>query len=431
MTEEDKSRQRESQPGWAGTLLGAVAGAVAAVVVGFGLSAAFSAVGPALVAPSEGAHQSARTFLARAGLNLYAIHHIRIAGGGLPGGPSGAYVSIAWPITTWAILPAAALAIGGWLSGRLSGARGRHRFWVGLLSAVPYVIILLAVRGLFGLHTSALRFPLPKIAGVELEPGLLSALLRPAAGSTLFHGLLFGAIFGSIGALGGLRAIWRGLVRRDAFWPSWLRGAVVAVVLGQLIFVALLAAVSGRAMGAFSRGGKNTAPGELARGWVTNLAASAGWAYYLAHGVTLRADTAVAPGVPEAEPVVQRYRVGLLTGIVEDDKRKPAPHWAYLLLIVPAAALVTGGFLAAKTAGQPASRPALAAGFAAAYALLLTALVPCYTLALRTVITTQGLTNRTTASIGPSAAQVFALGLILAFVFGFIGVSVYRPYARS
>ena len=414
---------------WAKGAYAAVVGAAAAALLGYGLNAGLSALGLALAAPVRDVPQTAHLFFARAGLNFHAIHHIRIVGGSLPGGPSGTYVSVFWPITVWAILPAAALMVGGSISARLAGARGPARFAAGAWLAIPYVVLLAIARPFSAVPSVSID--LPKIAGTGLAPESVPALLAPALGSTIYHGLLFGILFGGIGGLGGLRIIWRGLVQRDAFWPSWARAAVIGIAAAQALLFVVLSVAFVAALNRVGRGREEIGACEAIRLWAAVAPACAGDAHYFAHGVTLRGSRVTQPGIPEARPIVQSYRVGLAMGIASDDETRPLPRWTYLAFVVPAGMLILAGFAAAKTANEPIRRPALAAGLASAYALLLTALTPCYTLTIKTAITAGGVTTHTTAAVGPSAAQAFALGLVLAFIFGFIGVNLCRRYARA
>ena len=411
------------------TACAALAGAVVAAALGYGLSAAFSALGLALVAPAADARSSTALSAARAGLNFYAIHHVRIVGHGLPGDPTGTYVSILWPITIWAILPAAALMLGGFVSGRLSGARGPARFSAGAWLALPYVVLLLAGRWLVSVPSAAVALPEIPLRGTAFE--LLPGVLSPAAGGTIFHGLLLGIIFGGLGAIGGFGAIWRGLVRPDGFWPAWARGAFLALATGLVLFFFLLSAVFAVGLSHERRDREEMKPVEIIRIWTTLLPAGVGAADYLAHGVTLRGDIVTRTSIAGTRPVVQTYRAGLITGALAEGKTQRLPRWVFLASLVAAVALVLGGFVAARTDPKPTPRLALAARLAGMYALLLTALVPFFTLALRTAITAGGTKTWTTMTLGPSAAQAFAFGLVFGFVFALIGVSIYRQNARA
>ncbi|MBI2842798.1 MAG: hypothetical protein HYX78_05305 [Armatimonadetes bacterium] len=412
--EETRSDGGGGFAGWRRLAYGAAVGAVVAAVLGFGLSAALSTVRLALIMPAEGARPDFGAFLARSGLNFLAIHHIRIIGEALPGGPGQTGVSIMWPLTIWAAVPAFALAVGGYARARLSGL-SRANFFAGASVAFPYTIILLVIRPVFSMPSVSIK--LPEIAGTGVAPESVPALLSAAFVSTLLHGLLFGIVFGSVGALGGLRVIRNALFGGDGFVPSWMRGAVAAVFAGEIVFLVLVLAASGLAGGEERRA-------ETLRSWITISPAVAGNILYLAHGVTLRGQLVTRVGIPEARPNVRTYRAGLITGIQSEGRKSRMPGWAYAAFLVPALALIFGGFLAGKTASASLGRLALAAGYAGMYALLLTALVSFSTLALRTEIRAGAITTTTTAVLGPSAAQTFALSLVAAFVFGLIGIGI-------
>jgi hypothetical protein len=403
----------------------ALVGAVAAALIGYLLSVASSAAGLALVIPAPNVEPDLAGLLTVAGLNYCAIQLILIVGEG-----PGAAVRTSWPLTTWAVLPALALIVGGAVSGRLSGIRGAGRFAAGASIAIPYTLILLAARGLFALQSESVRFGLPQIAGADIAPETIPALLSPAMASTILYALLFGLVFGGIGAI-GLRAAWRGLVSRESSWPAWARGAVYSLVVGHvvllLIFTVFLVSSAHRlpAEGDMDRA-------AVTRSWVTALPTMAGFGHYASHGVTLRGSTVIRPGLAEIPPDVRMYGAGLMRGIItEEGQRRPIPAVAYIALILPAAALTAGGFMAAKTGAGPVSKPMLAAGMAGVYALLMTAMVPVYTLAIRTQMSFEEFTTRAAVTLGPAAAQTFVLGLILAFVFALLGAGIYRSNGRS
>ena len=436
---DDGARGGRSSRGWVRLAYGAVIGAVAAAALGYGLSVAFSTAGLALVAPSEGAGRDSGLFFARSGLNYLAIHHIRIVGGGLPGNPANVALSILWPLTIWAVIPAAALMVGGYVSRRLSGAASPAWFASGALVAIPYIIFLLVASIFFVVPSTAVK--LPEISGTGIAPESVPALLRAAADGTVLNGILFGIIFGGLGALGGFRAIWNGLFRRDAFWPSWARGAMISVIAGQLVFFVLVFVLAFLAprLG-FGGGISNPSPseagtlseaGEMMRSWVTVSPAVSGNIHYFSHGVTLAGRITSKVGIPEARSNVQVFRAGIIKGITYEGESKPVARWLYLLVLAPAIALAYGGYIAARTGNEQNARFALAAKFAVFYALLLTALVPLYTLALRTAIMTGEITTRTAAMVGPSAAQTFGLSLVIAFVFGYMGVKIHRRDANT
>jgi hypothetical protein len=335
-------------------------------------------------------------------------------------GSANAHVSIAWPITLWAVLPAIALIAGGYVSWKLSGAQGPARFRAGAAVAIPYTILLLLVRPYFEVPSALVTLPSIPLQGMEFDTRLLPTVFITSVGGVLVQGLLFGVIFAGIGAIGGFRAIWRGLMSRDSFWPSYARGAVVALVVGQVVFIVITAAASHK----IDKTSQESATGRNPSVDVVASLPTAGLAHYFSHGVTLK-------GSIETQLTASAFSAGMLTGVENDGKRRPMSKAAYAALLIPALSLILGGLVAAKTAREPLTRPGRAASFAAMYALILTALVPYYTLALRTTVGSGDMLTRATVSVGPSAAQTFVLGLGLAFVFGLVGISIHKPNASS
>lgn len=414
--------EQSAYPGWVRLTYGAASGAVVAIILGFGLSAWFHILGLGLIIQSEDARSAISQFVGRAGLNFQAIHNIRIAGSGLPGGPEGLTLSISWPITLWAIIPAVSLMLGGLVSSKLSGVRGTGRFMAGAYAAVPYTIFLLIARPFCTASTAAVRLPQFEIGGWNPAPELIAARLIPAFGSTIFFGLAFGIIFGGIGALGGIPAIIRGLFRREAYMPAWLRGALISFLIGSLIFFLLFALYIGFGL----RRQGNAERQEQVRSAVTLLPAASGLAYYVSHGVTIRGGTSSTVD-PEGG---FRLRAGLIRGVETDGRERHIPGAVYLAFLIPVVALVLGGYYAAKTANEPIRKAPLAAGVAGAYGVIMALLTPIYTLVQRSSFVVGDVTNTAAITLGPPAAEAFVLGLAIAFVFGLIGVNIYRPYAR-
>lgn len=380
-------------------------GAVVAAILGYGLSLAFSLSKLALIAPPEGANPNNQLFLLRSGLNFLAIQHIGLTGTGASGN---AHVSIIWPITVWAILPAVALFFGGFICQKLSGIQDRGNFALGAMIAVPYAILLMVARAFFTVPSAGVKLPPLPADGLSLDPSQLPIVFSATALSTLFHALIFGLIFGGIGAM-GIRRLLKGFSDKNTFWPSWARGAAASLVIGQLVFFLLIIVLAGVSHS------KNKA-------WTSAslIPAEAGLAHYLSHGVTLSGSIKTEISMPGAQPTVQSYKAGIFTGTEADGKKKPVPPAARLLLLIPAIALIIGGRLAAKSK-DTTPKWRLAVQFAGAYALLLSAVVGLFTLVISSKTAFEGLSTSTSLAVGPSVAQAFAFGLILALIFGFIG----------
>ncbi len=156
----------------------------------------------------------------------------------------------------------------------------------------------------------------------------------------------------------------------------------------------------------------------------TLLPAGAGITGYLAHGVTL---TGAATSSLDIESGF-RLRTGLFRGVDFDGKTRPTPSWAYFLLILPAVALIIGGKLAARLSNRSLNPYCLAISFAGAYALLFTAVRPLFAIIQRSEITAAGIRNQAAFTIEPSSAEAFAFSLILAFVFGLVGITLNRRH---
>lgn len=401
--------------------IGAVLGTIIALIIGYGLCTALYTQGLALITPAVGTKGS---FLSKSLLNYITIHHVRIIGSGLQGGPSSIFVSILWPITFWAIIPAIALMVGGWISSIVSGASGKNRFWAGASIAVFYTVALF-VAGLYA-KVPSVSINLPELGGLGPATDTVQAILHPSVLGTIFSGLVFGFVFGGIGAIGGFKGIWKGLFKKGGFLPFWARGACIALFGGQILLLVVLtifAAVGGNRAKIVDRSEGKWA---VVRSYASVLPALAGDVHYLSHGVTLRGSIIikVPQGIPEVP--AQTYRAGLLSGVVADGKTKSVPVWAYLLILIPAGMLTIGGFIAAKSEELKSNSLLFAIRFAGSYAILLSAFTLLFTLIAETIRKTGEMAIATTRSIGPSASQAFLFGLVLAFVFGLLGSMMWR-----
>jgi hypothetical protein len=413
-----KERSNDALGGWLRLAYGSTAGAVVAAVLGYALSTFASVLGMGLITSVEtiSFHSDNRLFLYGSGLNFLAIHHIRLLGNGT-GVSEGMHTSIIWPITVWALIPAVALIVGGYISSKLSNGRGAGRFASGAAVALPYAVLLSAASFLF-VVPSGIRLPSLPISGWSFDPSLLPLVFKAPLIGTFLHGIVFGLIFAGLGAMGGLRRIWGALVSKGAYWPSWVRGAVAAFLVSKVIILLLAVLI---AVGQGHRS-SNTQ-------WVTpnTMPGIAGMAHCFSCGATLRGSITTKAAMA-GNPISESYRVGMLKGLDYDNNKKPLPNLAFLALIIPAVGMVLGGFLAAKSAAETRPKLELGVAFACAYALLLSALAPCYMLLINTMSSSGA---RTTLLISPSIAETFIFSFILAFIFGLIGVIIYRPNASS
>lgn len=419
MVAKDKEKLNSTSTTWIRLTYSAIVGTVVAAILGYGLSLAFSLFGLALVAPTDGVRPHSALFLERSGLNFLAIHHIKIIGSSLAGEATKANVSIVWPITLWAIIPALALIIGGFTCRKLTNVR-QGTFAMGAALAVPYTLVLLIGRAFLSVPSTAVKLPQLPLQGLTVDPSILPTIFNASALSIVLHGLIFGMIFGGLGSL-GLKGIRKGLTQKNAFWPSWARGAVLALVLGQTILLVLIAAF---ALG--STHAKN-------REWTSAslISEEAGLAHYFSHGVTLRGGIESKVGIPEAQPTSESFRAGMLQGTEANGKKKPVKPIAYTALLIPALACLIGGRFAAKKSEKIRPKWQLAASFAASYALLMSAIVGLYTLVISTATSFEGIATTASIAVGPSAAEAFAFSLAISFIFGFIGIGTCRTNVNS
>jgi hypothetical protein len=400
-------------------VLAVLVGAIVAALLGYGVSLLLYGQGIALISPSETAGKSTEALLGRPGLNFEAIHHIRVAGAGLPGADGNLSVSIQWPVSLLVIIPALSLMIGGWVASKIVATRGN--FVVGALIALPYVAILLIVREWIAVPSSAIALPALPNDIPQFDPGLIAAVLRPEPLSAIFNGLVLGIIFGGIGAIGGPAALWHGVRRGGGIWPAWIRGAFAAAIGGHIVFLLLLALFIGLWLP--KQDMDTSARARAGRSYATLLTTGAGWAHYFAHGVTLTGHVEADPGVADVPPTVQTYQAGLLTGFKSEDKTKPIKPVMFALMVVPAVLLFFAGRAAGAESSNRVISAAMMAGF---YALIMTAGVLFFSIATSTAISVGDVTSRTSVVLGPSAKYTFPLALGFGFAFGVLGAITRR-----
>lgn len=407
-------RQEQTTPGgFTTTVIAAIAGAIIAWGVGFSFCTVLAKLGLALVGPS--AATSDRESLARYGLNYLAVHHAAIVGST----PSGVSVNILWPITTWAAAPAIALMVGGFVVRRVSGRQG---FIAGAAMAVPYTILLLAAQHWSRVASASVALPRLPIEGTEFDLGLVAVVLKASVPGLVCYGLLFGIVFGAIGASGGLLGLWRRITGRVIGWPDWVRGACGALIVEYLVFLAFGAIVL---TSIIPKHGAAAAREPSRKEYASLLPTAAAWMNCLAHGITLKGQLESQTSVEGIPPTVQDYGAGLISGILSEGKRTSPPWQLYLAIIVPVAALTWAGRMASGGTLGLAAKAAFAARMSVFYALAMCASTLCFTLRIATSFAAAG----SSVKLGPSPAQSFVLSLVIAFIFAFVGAVTRRSHA--
>lgn len=423
-------------PGWGAAAAGAGLTLLATVLFGQLLAVLQYVARPQEIAGPD--------VLRLGGLFFYAFHHvaIRMDLSGVPGAgdfPLAAAFDVSLSLSVALLL---ATAVVGWLlfrAGRAVAAGAEGPWWVrplhGIKPAVPYAAATF-------LLSFAVRFsPRPSAAPGDL--GAADLVLHPSPWSALFWPLALGAVFGAAGGLSAVRA--------QAFRSErgrWVRGGLaggwrmtwLALVLafGGLL---VLAAVKPDDSGAYFR---VVSAGTAVQGasivvmtalLVPNVAAAV---------ATAAMGGSVAVGILGSSCTVLSYgrfprgitaRPDLGPSFLQDPcgflpvRFETAPAGYFLFLLIPLAATVLGGWLAARRAEVLDRRDAGLAGAAAGcvFAVLFSGVA----LLARFTADAEGaflaLVSGTSSSVGPSLTAAFLLALVWGVLGGSAGGAMHRP----
>jgi len=324
----------------ANPIAAAIYGVVISLLLGYVLSYLARCVGMGVVVGS-GSWHGGRAFML-AGLNLYASQHIPLVGSGVPpGAVDNIDATITFPLTVWAVIPAFALMVGGWLAGRMRADAGR---WGTIVPAVGGGIAYAAVLAALAPVISA-RFAstaIPKVPNWEFNPPGIP--FRPSIAGTLLYGSLFGLLFSYLGALIAVRGV-----------DSHVRGkwwACAKAVIAVAVVVQLL--VCGAALGWFVTGSRSGESDEFAQPEVAQiLPAAIGTAYALLHAARLSLEVTPA-SLPSAS--AQLYR-GVTTSDGGKTTRKQLPGYVWIGGLIVALSALVSGRLAVKVGSRDGSLP--------------------------------------------------------------------------
>ncbi len=284
---------------------------------------------------------------ARAGLNLYTLHHILLIGAGQIRDAFGNVIrvsaSIALPLTVWTVLPLAALLIGGFAAGTHKANAGRGRALVsGLCCGIIYGVTLGCLAPI--MRAKLDFFLLPEVGGLVSNPPPVD--FRPSAISAVVNGCGFGIAFAMLGALLATRHISQAS-RRDKWWVCGKAVFVVVVVAQLLIGLALLGYIA-----------YESEPTEDSNQRIMEmLPAACGLAYTMAHGATLLSSVESRfSGGPVQKPF---YAQADLYGVIKKGKDiKPIPPVVRVAALVFVLAIgVAAGRLAVRWGSADGSLP--------------------------------------------------------------------------
>jgi len=322
-------------------------GVVVTLVVGYGLSYLAGRVGMGVITGPASVERNAFTL---AGLNLYASQHITLMGSGIsPGETARIHATMTFPVTLWAVIPALALMIGGFVAARVRTASGRWgMIGAALAAGVIYAAVLAGFAGL--VSAKFISSAIPAVQGWEVNPPDIP--FRPSVVGTLIDGSLFAIVFSYLGGL---------IAARDGPGPSfpgkWWACAKAVVIVG-LTIQALMA------LGLWTWFATSSRLREEDR-WAQPkfaqmLPTAAGMGYALVHGATLSC-AAVPVNFPSASYAadMQLYR-GIAVREQDKTTHKPLGRWVWIAALIGAIAALASGRLAVRLGSRDGSLPTAA-----------------------------------------------------------------------
>ena len=325
----------------------ALYGAVLALVIAYAGSYVTTRYGLGVVGNS-GERRYGPAVFARAALNLYAVQHVLLVGGGgvtdALGNRESVTAHITLPLTVWAGIPAIALMIGGWCAARSRSPRGRGAMSAAAaLSGVAYAIVLAVAA--YWVQARIDAFLMPEIGGAAPNPPQIP--FRPSMESALAFCGGFGIVFSYVGGLIAVRA---GTVQRvrTKWWACCKAAVAAALVLQILIAGSVLAWSLGKAR---SKADEKPRITEM-------LPMAAGLGYAMIYGADL--ISSVESRFVTSKSVQRAFyaRVNLYTGVTQDDSHKATPRNLWIVgLAVGALASILCGILAVRWGSLDGSLP--------------------------------------------------------------------------
>ena len=400
----------------ANPILAAVYGALVALVAGYACSYLLVHLGLGIITAPENASAAGPAALSRAGLSLYAMHHVTLIGSGeVPsdvGGTEHIFAYVSLPLTVWAIVPAFALMLGGCAAAKARAGSGRWSMVApAVLGGVLYAVVLALLSRVF--HAGVSASALPAVGGSSFDPP--DILFRPSARSTLIFATLFGTVFTYLGALIPLRGLHE---NRSGRWWTCGKALVVAAIAVQLLVAGALEAYF------LKNPPAQDANAPAGSRFAEMLPTAVGIGYTLIYGSTLKAAVeSEAPGM-ETQYRPLSSKVSLYTGMIRNDDqeqfRKPLAWYIYILLVIPAVAILVSGGLAVRWGSIDGAIPT-AARIAIIHSAYLAFLMALCGIGWGSQTRMGEMQSKFAVSIAPQYDSIMLLSVPVVFILAFVG----------
>lgn len=351
--------------------------AILALVIGYALSYLQMRLGVGVISGPGKVLTVGPAALSRAGLNLYAIHHITLLGSGAVaselGDSSKVHASLSLPITLWISIPIVALLIGGYSAGRMrSGANRLGMILPAVLGGLIYATVLACCARFVSARLES--FLLPEMGGISADPPMIP--FAPSVVSTWLYAAIFGVVFTYLGALIAVRESVRSTV--PGRW--WACGK--AAVIGSLIVQILIAG----AIQTIFIVKQRTETGSDEKTRITEmLPAAAGLGYTAINGATLTGGVETLDPIRKVilRPIDAKLNLYTIKGTLikqaavsesANVKKKPMSKYAYIVVLLAALAIIGAGWMAVRMGSTDGSIPT-AARFAVIHTVYVYALL--------------------------------------------------------
>lgn len=335
----------------ANALFSAVYGAVLALLLGFGFFYVLGHLDVSNITSPGQKLERGFTGVYRAMLNLYAAHHATLAGSGRITGELGTErvsAIITLPITIWAVLPAIALIISGYVAGSLRSGSGRlGTLAPSVFGGALYAALLGALTGV--VHAKLSPSVLPSFKGTEFNPPSFAFHAAPLS-AILLTGL-FGIVFTYLGGALALRK-WSRSNIPDRWWIC-AKAAIIPAIVIQVIIM------SAAGIYLLSRIDIASDESTSAIRLMEMLPAAGGIGYSLVYGADMLGDVESRMMGQSMHPI--SMKLNLYEGIRRNDgehrTNKSVSGYAYILSALAAIAAVVSGRIAARWGSQDGSLP--------------------------------------------------------------------------
>lgn len=406
------TQQFEHSTNW---FAAAILCALIAIVIGYCGSCFLTHLGTGVAATIDHKTDSKLAF-AKSAINYYVMHGITIAGAGKIhseiGDSENVSASIKLPLTIWAFIPALALILGGYFSGRTRISTGR---WGTVLPAmfggVLYAAILSAAAKFVKADVNAAF--LPEINGTSFNPP--NVLFHPSPSVTFLIALVYGVLFAYLGALISIRRITS--TETAGKWWACAKSAILMALIVQFLIVG-----AGEIM--LAKNAASSHNSSLVQKATQAIPTLGGIGYTLAYGGSVNASVETKMGMADFGGKPYAIKANLYNGITRNDDQekshKSIARAAYILSAILALALFISGWLAVKFGSRDGAIPTSLRILVINFAYLIW-LMPLCNITWNSVTKSAGIASELSVFVRPELSVIMIFIFAGSFLFAVAG----------